>query len=168
MRPIKTIAVMAITLIVALGSPATLAAEDMTSPLQPFERLIGGRWQLGETVQEFRWDLDGLQVTARQFAKSPQGERLVSVGAWYHHPGEDAVVGYFVARDMGIDLFEYATRFEGDVMISRVVAWTGAGESSTYEERWIFTGEDSYTWELYETGEQGNRKVMEGVFERVE
>lgn len=166
----KRIALAAMTLLVTLGSPVTFAADDKTSPLQPFERLVGGRWQLGETVQEFRWDLDRRQVTARGYAKSAQGERLVSVGAWYHHPGEDALVGYFVARDMGIDLFEYTTRFEGDVMINQVVAWTGTetGEPSTYEEHWRFTGDDSYVWELYETGEQGPKKVMEGVFERVE
>lgn len=143
-------------------------AGDVISPLDPFDRLVGGRWRLGETIQEFEWEMDRHQVTARAYAASADGEQLVSVGAWYYHPGQDSVVGYFVARDMGIGLFEYATRFDGDVMISQVIAWSGAEVKRAYEERWRFTGPDSYVWELYESGEQGPKKVMEGVFQRVE
>lgn len=161
--------VLVIAGLMACPWPAASAfAGDTLSPLDPFDRLVGGRWRLGETIQEFEWDMDRHQVLARAYSISAEGERLVSVGAWYYHPGKDMVVGYFVARDMGIGLFEYATRFDGDVMISQVFAWAGVDEKRAYEEHWRFTGPDSYVWELYEAGEQGPKKVMEGVFERVE
>jgi hypothetical protein len=161
--------VLMIAALVACPWPAESGfAGDVISELGPFDRLVGGRWQLGETIQEFEWDMDRHQVLARAYSTSAEGERLVSVGAWYYHPGEDSLVGYFVARDMGIDLFEYTTRFDGDVMISHVVAWAGVGGKRAYEERWRFTGPDSYVWELHESGEQGQKKVMEGVFQRVE
>jgi hypothetical protein len=164
----KRIVLVIAGLMAGAWSAASAFAGDAMSPLDPFDRLVGGRWRLGETIQEFEWDMDRHQLLARAYSISAEGERLVSAGAWYYHPGEDSVVGYFVARDMGIGLFEYTTRFEGDVMISQIVAWAGEGGKRAYEERWRFTGPDSYVWELYESGEQGQKKAMEGVFQRVE
>jgi hypothetical protein len=149
------------------GAPLAIA-DDVASPLEPLARLTGGRWRLGESVQEYAWDMGRRRVTGRAYVTSAEGERLVSSGAWYYHPGKGAIVGYFVARDMGIELLEYITRFEGDVMINEVVGWSAAGQASRYEERWRFTGPDSYLWELYESGDKGPKKVMEGVFERVD
>ena len=164
----KSITLAAIALAVLAGTPASGRADDTLGPLAPLDRLVGGRWQLGESIQEYAWDMDRRQVTGRAYVTSAGGEQLVSLGAWYYHPGKGKVVGYFVAREMGIDLFEYTTRFEGDVMINDVIGWSAAGQASRYEERWRFTGTDTYVWELYETGDDGQEKVMEGVFERVD
>ena len=53
-------------------------------------------------------------------------------------------------------------------MVNEVVAWTAAGEASTYEEHWRFTGPDSYVWQLFEAADEGPKKIMEGVFRRVD
>jgi hypothetical protein len=164
----KKIALTALAIMATTGGQSFASGNDAALPLEPFARLVGGRWRLGESVQEYAWDMGRRQVTGRAYVSSAEGERLVSVGAWYYHPGKEKLVGYFVAREMGIELFEYTTRFEGDVMINEVIGWSAAGQASRYEEHWRFTGPDSYVWELYETGDDGQKKVMEGVFERVD
>ena len=164
----KTMILAAIAMMILGGVPSFGLADDVVRALAPLDRLVGGRWRLGESVQEYTWDMDRQQLNGRAWSTSAEGERLVSVGAWYYHPGKGSIVGSFVARDMGVALFEYTTRFEGDVMINEVVAWTPEGQASTYEEHWRFTGPDSYVWELYEAADAGPKKIMEGVFQRVD
>lgn len=147
-------------------SPGSALAGDPPEPMRGFDRLVGGCWRLEATCQEFRWGLDGRHLISRSVVRSDSGEQVVSEGAWFYHPEARAAVGYFVARGMGVELFEYRTRFEGEVMVSRVAAWGSDGVRQDYEERWTFTDRDHYLWELFEATESGPSRVMHGTFER--
>lgn len=154
----------ALLCILLSGSPALSAAE--TGDLSAFDRLPGGCWRLGDSCQEFEFGLDRRRLVARTVIHTPAGERVVSEGAWFYHPGEEQVIGYFIARDMGVEFFEYRTLFHGDVMLSEVTAWDGSGKPRPYRERWTFTGPDSYTWELFEDSAGSMKRVMQGIFVR--
>jgi hypothetical protein len=67
---------------------------------------------------------------------------------------------------MGVELFEYSTRFEGETMTSDVTAWDEAGQSRVYRENWTFTDPDHYLWELFETESGSMTRVMHGIFAR--
>ena len=149
-----------------LFAPGPVFAADTEAGEPGFERLVGGCWRLENTCQAFEFGLDRRRVSARSLSQTPEGQRIVSEGAWFHHPGEGVFVGYFVARDMGIELFEYRTRFEGEVMISDVIAWSRDGQRQTYREHWTFTDEDHYLWELFEVGPDATQRVMQGIFTR--
>jgi len=154
----------ALLYILLWGSSALLAAEP--GDISAFDRLPGGCWRLGDSCQEFEFGLDRRRLFARTVMSTPTGEHVVSEGAWFHHPGEEQVIGYFIARDMGVELFEYRTLFQDDVMVSEVTAWDGSGNPREYREVWTFTGPDSYTWELFEDSSGSMKRVMQGIFVR--
>ncbi|KPK58734.1 MAG: hypothetical protein AMJ59_14215 [Gammaproteobacteria bacterium SG8_31] len=151
-------------LVLVLQSP--VLAADAPDTLKGFERLVGGCWRLEETCQEFEFGLDGRHVTARTLAQTQAGKRVISEGAWFYHPGKDVAIGYFVAKGMGVELFEYSTRFEGETMTSDVTAWDETGQPRVYRENWTFTDPDHYLWELFETESGSMTRVMHGIFAR--
>ncbi len=151
-------------LAVVLQSP--IPAADGPDTLKGFERLPGGCWRLGESCQEFELGLDGRHVRARSLMRTEAGTRVISEGAWFHQPGRKVAVGYFVAQGMGVELFEYSTRFEGEAMISDVTARGETGHARTYREIWTFTDPDHYVWQLFESGSGSMRRVMHGIFVR--
>ena len=126
-------------LLVAFGSlPQVLHANDADNPLAPFERLIGGRWAIEGSYQEFSWGVGKRSVTARGYFVFDGEARLVSEGSWYWHPGEKTIRGTFTATGMPVVLFDYTTRFEGDAMVSDLRAWDNEGKELHYRETWTF------------------------------
>jgi hypothetical protein len=136
--------------------------------LQPFERLIGGQWvfESGDAYHVFEWGLARRSVRSRSYFVTPEGDKLVSEGTWFWHPGEQAIKGYATAIEMGIDVFEYTTRFEGDVAIHDLRAWGLMAGDSPLLETWTFTDSDHYRWELSEDPGDGFRPSMAGDYER--
>ena len=152
--------------LLALVLQSSVLAAGAPDTLKGFERLLGGCWRLGESCQEFEFGLDGRRVTARTLMRTEAGTRVISEGAWFHQPGRKVAVGYFVAQGMGVELFEYSTRFEGEAMISDVTARGETGHARTCREIWTFTDPEHYVWELFESGSGSVTRVMQGIFAR--
>lgn len=135
-------------------------------PLAGFERLIGGRWHLEGSYQEFEWGVGRRSVKARSYFVVEGKPRLVSEGTWYWHPGEGKVKGIFTAIDMPVELFEYTTRFEGNSIVSDLVAHTADGEKAAYTEKWEFVDESHFEWTLFSETPDGPREEMGGTYSR--
>ena len=90
--------------------PVRAAIADSTAETMSWlDRLVGGRWVLGDTYQTFEWDLDHRTLRARSFVAAEGTEKQVASGMWYWHPGERAVRAVFTAIDMPV-------RAKGDVL----------------------------------------------------
>lgn len=159
---------LALGALVGLATASTLAEESPPSadPLAPFERLIGGRWTLGDSYQTFEWGVGRKMVVARGYFLVEGEPKLVSEGFWYWHPGKTAVEGYHVGTDMPVELFVYDTKFRGDKMISELVTFARDGSETRHREIWEFTDEDHYVWTLYAETPDGLQESMSGVFTR--
>lgn len=157
----------AVSAILCLGSVcATPTARAQNAHLESFERLIGGEWRSGGTEQVFEWGPGRSSVIARSYSVEA-GQRVpISVGLWYWHPGNGAIEGRSTAVNMPVALFEYTTRFEGDVMRSDLVAYDADGEAGVFVETWEFTGEDAYEWRLLLPRPDRTEVVMSATFER--
>lgn len=155
--------VAALLLLFSLPGGPAISADH---PLAAFEPLIGGEWTLGDGYQVLEWGVGRRSVIARSYQRGPDGPRLVSEGSWFFHPGQEAVVGYFTAVDMGISLFEYRTEAGRDGLESEIVTWDEQGRASHYVERWTLQGDDRYLWQLMTRGEEGLKPVSEGTFTR--
>jgi len=155
---------------IAVSSLEICIAQDSSSasadPLAPFARLIGGKWYLGETSQVFEWGVGKKIIISSSYFVSDKGEKLVSQGNWFWHPGEKQLKGYFVAIDMPVAFFDYTTRFEGNKMINALKSYTPKGKLETYSEIFEFTSDNEYQWTLYSETPTGAKKVMEGKFIR--
>jgi len=136
------------------------------NPLAPFERLIGGKWYFEGSYHVFEWGVGQKMVHTRSYFTSDGKDRLVSEGSWFFHPKNGEIKGHVAATDMGIDLFTYTTRFDGDRMLNDLTAYSEDGAVSTYLEEWVFTGKDAYEWSLYARTENGLAKAMGGTFTR--
>jgi hypothetical protein len=134
--------------------------------LAGFERLIGGRWHLEGSYQEFEWGVGRRSVRARSFFLVEGKPRLVSEGTWFWHAGEGKVKGIFTAIDMPVELFEYTTRFEGNSIVSDLVAYTADGGRSAYTETWEFLDDAHFQWTLFAVTPDGPRKEMGGTYSR--
>lgn len=153
--------------VLALGSGLAVApALAQPAPLAPFERLVDGEWRSGSTVQVFEWGPGRSSVVARSYSEETGGKVPVSVGLWYWHPASGTVEGRATAVNKPVALFEYTTRFEGDVMRSDLVAYDADGESGVYVETLEFTGEDAYEWRLLLPRPDATEVVMSATFER--
>ena len=150
--------------VACLAAAVPLVAQE--NPLQPFERLIGGTWELEGSTQEFEWGVGRKFVVSRSYFIVDGNPRKVSEGFWYWHPGEKEIRGVFVAIDMPVQLFDYTTRFEGGKMISRLRSYTTGGEESVYTEIFHFKIDGQYEWSLYEGSDEGQAKAMGGTFIR--
>ncbi len=155
----------AATLLALLPLRATIA-DSTAETMSWLDRLVGGRWVLGDTYQTFEWDLDRRTLRARSFITAEGTEKQVASGMWYWHPGEQAVRALFTAIDMPVSLFEYSTRFEGETMVSEVHTWDDAGTPTRYRETWEFVTPDRFEWTLFEPHGDDYKIVMGGTYER--
>ena len=162
----RILVVLGCGLVLVSGSLYAEEHEDPPNPLAGFERLIGGRWQLDNSYQTFQWGVGELSVVSRSFVQTQSGDRLTSEGFWFYHPGDQTIHGVFTSIDMGIPLFEYETRFDGDEIISDLVTWDENKQRAVWEERWKFTDDRHYIWELYDLKGGQRKNVMRGVFVR--
>ena len=144
-----------------------LGAQDVHPELAPLERLIGGSWHLGEdSHQSFSWGVGRQSVKSEMHFVTPDGTALVAELTFLYHPGLEAVKGYGVAVDMGVDFFEYTVHFEGDTIVLDLEAFGPAAGDAVQRETWVFTDDDRYLWTLYEQSEAGWERTMGGTFER--
>lgn len=161
-------AILAAGLLAACAAAGAFAGEgkESANPLSPFEKLIGGRWWLEGSYQEFEWGVGRRSVVARSFFVVDGRPKKVSEGFWYWHPGEKVIRGVFVAIDMPVELFDYTTKFEGSKMVSELRSFTGSGEEKAYTEIFEFTGADAYEWSLYSGSHEARKKEMGGAYTR--
>lgn len=155
-----------LTLVAGTLNAAGQETDNPPNPLAGFERLIGGRWQLDNSYQTFEWGVGELSVVSRSYVQTLSGDKLVSEGLWFYRPGDQAIHGVFTSMDMGIQLFEYETRFEGEEIVSKLITWDENQQRGEWEERWKFTDEKHFIWELFELADDKRRNVMRGVFVR--
>lgn len=164
LRRVFTVSVSAI--LASLTVCVTPEAHAQPAPLAPFERLIGGEWRSGNTVQVFEWGPGRSSVIARSYTSEAGRKVPSSVGIWYWHPAEATIEGRATAVDMPVALFEYTTRFEGDVMRSELVTYDADGEAGVFVETSEFTGGDMYEWRLLLPRPDRTEVVMSATFTR--
>lgn len=160
-------ALMFAALLVVSGPLAAQSSND-AGPLEPLARLTGGAWYLGEdSYQTFRWGLGRLSMIAEMFVVTPAGDQPVSQMVFAFHPGEGVMKGWGVARQMGIDFFEYDISVDGETLVFDLQAFGPAAEEGPLRETWTFTDADHYEWSLLGAGEDGSwERTMSGTFER--
>ena len=150
------------------SSEETATEPGSTDPLAPFERLVGGRWSIEGSCQEFEWGLGRRSVKARSYFVIDGEPMLVSEGMWYWNPAEEQIRGVFTAIEMPVVYFDYATRFEGDVMMNELRSYDAAGGKTVYEETWEFTDDDHFLWTLFRKTADGLKEEMGGTYSRSE
>lgn len=136
------------------------------NPLAPFERLIGGQWYLDRSYQEFEWGVGRRAVRARSYFLIEDTPKLVSEGIWFWHPEEQRIKGIFTAIDMPVEIFEYTARFEGNSLVSELVAYAADGAESQYVEKWEFVDETHFVWTLFTETANGLEEEMGGTYAR--
>ncbi|MGI9235555.1 MAG: hypothetical protein ACR2RD_18130 [Woeseiaceae bacterium] len=136
------------------------------NPLAKFDRLVGGRWHLEGSYQEFEWGVGHRSIIARSYFLVQGEPQLVSEGIWYWHPEEKRIKGVFTAINMPIEFFEYTTRFEGNSLVSELAAYDAEGNKSTYTEMWEFVDESHFVWTLFVETPEGPKKEMGGTYSR--
>ncbi len=139
-------------------------SSDDDNPLAPFAVLIGGQWHLEDTYQEFIWGPGKMSVNGRSYQMKDGEPTLVGEGFWFYHPGEQAIKGYFVGTGMGVDVFDYTTRFEDGNMLNDLTTYGDYG--GEWEEVWEFTGDDTFVWTLYQKTPDGPSEMMSGTYQR--
>jgi hypothetical protein len=169
-RWLVVVAVLALAAAIPLAvHPVDSAPTGQEPPpeMAPFERLIGGRWHLGDdSYQTFSWGVGRLSVKAEMYFAGPAGPELVSEMTWYWHPGRATLVAHGVAIGMGIDFFQVTTRWEGDTMINDLEVWGPQAPPEPQREHWTFTDDDHYEWTLYSEREGTWVRTMGGSWER--
>ncbi len=152
-----------------LGATVSLCQageKNESNPLAPFEKFIGGKWEMQGSVQVLEWGVGKLSVVAKSYFVVEGKEKLVSQGAWFWHPGRKEIVGYFTAIEMPFVMIEYATRFEGDKMINELTSYSADGAAQNFQEVWGLTSKNKYVWTLYSKTGDGLQKYMSGEFVR--
>lgn len=139
-----------------------------SNPLAGFERLVGGQWHLDGSYQEFEWGVGRRSIVARGYFLVEGKPRLVSQGMWYWHPERNRIEGIFTAIDMGIEIFEYTTRFDENSIVSELVTYDAKGTKSSYLETWRFVDDSHIQWTLFAVTPDGPREEMSGTYSRKE
>lgn len=136
------------------------------NPLAGFERLVGGQWHLDGSYQEFEWGVGRQSIVARGYFLVEGKPKLVSQGMWYWHPERNRIEGIFTAIDMGIEIFEYTTRFEGNSVVSELVTYDAEGTKAKYLETWEFVDQTRFLWTLFADTPDGRKEQMSGTYSR--
>ena len=154
---------------IASRPAAPLSAQVVDTPLSVLERLVGGSWSIGEdSYQVFTWGVGRQSVKAEMYFITPEGETLVSEATYFYHPGRETLLGFGVAVDMGIDVFEYTSiQARGDTLILDLSAFGPQATDEDLRETWTFLDDDHYEWVLWARVEDGAwARQMDGIFER--
>ena len=137
--------------------------------MAPFERLVGGRWYLGDdSFQTFTWGVGHRSVTARNYFVTPAGATMVGEMMFLFHPGRGALIGTGVAVGMGIDVFEYTSiELHGDTLVLDLETYGPQASADTQRETWAFTAPDRFDWTLWARGDDGAwLRRFGGTYER--
>jgi hypothetical protein len=140
--------------------------DEASKPLEPFSRLVGGEWHSGANYHVMEWGLGKLSVTTKSYFVADGKPKLVSDGTWFWHPGEQSIKGLATAIDMGIDLWDYTTTFEDNVLRSHIVTYATDGTVAEYVETWEFTDDDTYVWKLFTQTDEGLQEMMGSTYTR--
>jgi hypothetical protein len=147
--------------------PGAALGQEARAELEPLARLVGGRWHLGDdSYHTFALGVGGQSVTTTSYFVLPDGEKLVSQGTYFYHPGEDVVKGYVVAIDMGLDLFDYSVHPRGDTLVMDLEVFGPQAGETPLRETWVFIDDDHYVWTLFQQAEDGWERLMGGTYER--
>ncbi|MBT8203092.1 MAG: hypothetical protein KJO87_07295, partial [Acidimicrobiia bacterium] len=119
----------------------------------------------GDSYHVFSWGFGRKSITALTYRAGEQPV-LAGDGGWFWHPGEQAIRGFLFAEGMGIDVFEYTSRWDGATLVSDLVTYGTEGSEGHYEERWEFIGPDTYEWSLWARTGAGLEQAMSGTFQR--
>jgi hypothetical protein len=149
-------------------SQAADTAPATANPLAPFERLIGGRWHLEGTYQEFEWGVGKRSVKSQSYFVIDGKPKLVAEGMWFWHPGEQQIKGVFTAIEMPVEYFDYTTRFEGNKMVNDLRSYDAKGVETVYVETWEFTDDTQFVWKLMTKTPDGLQEMMSGTFSKTE
>ena len=143
--------------LVALSTLPAHAPAQPSSPdaLTDFGERLVGTWEADDSRHIYEWGVGDRVLTSRSYFLATEGWALVSQGLWYWDPSAETVRGVVVAVDMPVELFEYASRLEGDEIVHDVVSHGEMG--GRYVERWRFEG-NLYHWSL----EQDGREILSG------
>lgn len=149
-----------------MPAPVQAQAPDgkATGPLAKFEPFVGGQWHLDGSYQEFEWGAGRQSVRARSYFLTEGEAKLVSEGAWFWHPKDKVIKGLFTAIDMPVYLFEYTARFENDVLIANLAAYSAAGVKTAYVETWEFIDASRILWTLSRNTPEGLQQEMQGIY----
>jgi len=153
--------------ILAAALAYSLSSTAETEPLASFEVLVGGQWQLGNSIQTFEWAPGKKAVIARSFRDTNEMRKVVSHGIWYWHPERKKILGKAVASAMPAELFEYETEVRNGIFRHQLVTFSESGESTTYVETWRMLGSNCYLWQLLLPRPDSTEVVMSGTFKRV-
>jgi hypothetical protein len=156
--------ILALVLAVAAGDVVDLRAqaEPASDPLTAFGARLVGTWEGGDSRHVFAWGLGQRVLESTSYIQRGGTWEVVSKGWWYWDPAVGAVRGTTVAVGMGIDLFEYTARVEGEEIVHDLV--THGDLAGRFVERWRFEPDGSaYTWTLLQEGE----RLMGGSYRRV-
>ncbi len=151
------------------GSALPVSAQSTESPVSALERLVGGRWYMGDdTYHVFSWGVGRQSVISESYFVMPEGETLVSQTTFFYHPGRKTLVAYGVAVEMGIDVFEYTSiEARGDTLVLDLTAYGPQAPEGPQRETWTFIDDHHYEWVLWARGEdEAWLRQMDGVFER--
>jgi hypothetical protein len=151
------------------GAVLPVSAQSIESPVSALERLVGGRWYIGDdSYHVFSWGVGRQSVIGEAYFLMPGGETLVSQTTFFYHPGRETLVAFGVAVEMGIDVFEYTSiEARGDTLVLELTAYGSQAPEGTQRETWTFTDDDHYEWVLWARNEEGAwTRSMGGTFER--
>ena len=153
--------------LLVMALPAAVAAQEAHPALAPLARLVGGRWYLGtDSYHTFAWGVGRQSVTSKSYFILPDGDKLVSEGTFFYHPGEETLKAYAVAIDMGLDYFEYTIEARADTLLMGLEVFGPQAGDKPLRERWVFTDDHHYVWTLFQEGERGWERSMGGTYER--
>jgi len=153
--------------LLVMTQPVAVAAQETHPELAPLARLVGGSWYLGtDSYHTFTWGVGGQSVTSKSYFVLPDGDKLVSEGMFFYHPGEKTLKANAVAIDMGLDYFEYTIEARGDTLVMGLEVFGPEAGDKPLREVWVFTDDDHYIWTLFQEGEGGWERWMGGTYER--
>lgn len=151
-------------------SNVVIAQNDKNSldnPLSQFSTLIGGEWYLEDSYQTFEWGADKTSIQSKSYFVVDGQPKLVSEGFWHWHPAERKIKGYFTAIEMPFVFVETSTSFEEDTMINELKSYSDDGKFVDYVETWEFTGDNSFSWALFQNLPSGpGPEIMSGNYRR--
>lgn len=131
-----------------------------------YERLIGDWEAKDNSRHSFKWGPGHMSILSSTYFKGEEGDKLVSQGQMFYHPGRQAIVNHVTAIDMGIDLFEITSSWEGETLVNKMTAYPSDGAPQHYTEKWDFSEPGQYAWTLWRKTEEGLKKEKGGVYYR--
>jgi len=169
-------AVVAAVVVFSEGGGRPLAAQEPQAEafkagaeqLAIMGRLDGGKWWVkdGKPLNAYHvaeWSVNKKMLHIRTFFPAESGDKLFADAVYFWHPGRKAVAGYAVSP--GGEVYDGTFKFDGDTWTQEFQHFSPKG-TVDYRETWVFSGDDEYTWTLFQKTGDGLKKQMEATFVR--